>query len=164
MSSREQRWTANGETFNVRLQEVNTGGELDVNGDRTTFHVVERSTNSLVVEIDGEVHRLFFVHDSKACTVWWRGRTYRLVRATPEGSGHATAHTGTGDVHAPMPGKILRLDVQEGSDVAAKQPLLVMESMKMETVIPSPKAGRVTQILVKTGEVVEMNAVLMKIE
>ena len=164
MTSREQRWTANGDTFNVRLEEVPAGGLLEINGAKTKFQVVERSANGLVIEIDGEVHRLFFVHDPKGCTVWWRGRTYRLDRATQQGSGHTAAHTDAGDIHAPMPGKILRLDVQEGTDVAAKQPLLVMESMKMETVIPSPKAGRVTQILVKTGEVVEMNAVLMKIE
>ena len=60
MTTREQHWTVNGDTFNVRLEEVPAGGLLEINGAKTKFQVVERSANGLVIEIDGEVHRLFF--------------------------------------------------------------------------------------------------------
>lgn len=46
-----------------------------------------------------------------------------------------------------MPCKVLRVEVQEGDVVAKDQVLVVIESMKMETVIRSPQAGRVKRVV-----------------
>lgn len=48
---------------------------------------------------------------------------------------------------APMPCKVLRVEVHEGDMVAKDQVLVVIESMKMETVIRSPQAGRVKKVV-----------------
>ncbi|MEQ1761124.1 MAG: acetyl-CoA carboxylase biotin carboxyl carrier protein subunit, partial [Vicinamibacterales bacterium] len=64
------------------------------------------------------------------------------------------------ELRAPMPGRIVRVLVARGEQVAARQPLVVMEAMKMENELHAPLAGTVTEILVQPGGAVEADALL----
>jgi propionyl-CoA carboxylase alpha chain len=57
-----------------------------------------------------------------------------------------------GSLVAPMPGSVLRLLVAVGDSVAAGQPLLAMEAMKMEHQVVAPAAGTVAEIFVQVGQ------------
>ena len=70
---------------------------------------------------------------------------------------------GSGTVRAPMPGLVLRLEVEQGQRVAAGAGLLVLEAMKMENEIRAGEGGVVTKILVRAGQAVEKGAVLVEI-
>ena len=64
----------------------------------------------------------------------------------------APAITGAGDaVKAPMPGTILKVNVQNGQAVKEGDVLVVLEAMKMENEIMAPKAGTITQVAVQKG-------------
>ena len=63
-----------------------------------------------------------------------------------------------------MPGRIVRLLVARGDEVAARQPIVVVEAMKMENELRSPKTGRVKEIAVAAGESVDAGRVLAVIE
>jgi biotin carboxyl carrier protein len=76
--------------------------------------------------------------------------------------GRVTA-AGEGAVTAIMPGKILRLLVAEGEDVAEGQVICILEAMKMENELKAPKAGRVKALHVRPGQDVERGAVLGEI-
>jgi biotin carboxyl carrier protein len=67
-------------------------------------------------------------------------------------------------VMAPMPGKIVRLLVAAGQDVAAGQGLVVMEAMKMENELKAPRAGRVRELPVREGQAVETGALVAVVE
>ena len=54
-------------------------------------------------------------------------------------------------ISSPMPGTVLRVNVKLGSEVKAGDPLLVLESMKMENEITAPEDGRITAILAQEG-------------
>ena len=64
---------------------------------------------------------------------------------------------------APMPGTIVALKVAVGDRVAAGQPLLIMEGMKMELTLSAPVAGIVARVLCAAGDSVEAEAVLVDI-
>ena len=66
-------------------------------------------------------------------------------------------------VNAPMPGTILRVNVQNGQAVKKGDVLCVLEAMKMENEIMAPKAGTVTQVLVSKGSTVDTGAPLVVI-
>ncbi|RMG65180.1 MAG: biotin/lipoyl-binding protein [Calditrichaeota bacterium] len=75
------------------------------------------------------------------------------------------AETGRGGVvKAPMPGLILRLEVEPGTAVKEGTPLLIMEAMKMENEIRSPVAGTVKDIKVAPNQAVEKDDLLLVIE
>jgi biotin carboxyl carrier protein len=67
-------------------------------------------------------------------------------------------------VVAPMPGKIVRVLVAPGTEVQARQPLLVMEAMKMECELTAPKTGRIKEIAVEVGTSVEAGRMLAVVE
>jgi biotin carboxyl carrier protein len=69
-----------------------------------------------------------------------------------------------GQRSAPMPGRVVRVLVVHGEDVEARQPVVVVEAMKMENELRSPKAGRVKDIAVEAGTSVEAGRVLVVIE
>jgi propionyl-CoA carboxylase alpha chain len=70
------------------------------------------------------------------------------------------SHVAAGSLLAPMPGTVARLGVAMGEQVAAGQPLLWLEAMKMEHVISAPAGGIVTELPVAAGQQVEVGSVL----
>nr|WP_305034252.1 DUF2118 domain-containing protein [Myxococcus sp. CA005] len=67
-------------------------------------------------------------------------------------------------VTAPMPGKVVKVLVKVGDEVKEGQGLVVVEAMKMENELKSPKAGKVTELFAKEGTAVENNAKLVMVE
>ena len=63
-----------------------------------------------------------------------------------------------------MPGRVVRMLVAPGDEVAARQPVVVVEAMKMENELRSPKAGPVKDVPVAVGASVEAGRVLVVIE
>jgi biotin carboxyl carrier protein len=66
-------------------------------------------------------------------------------------------------VSAPMPGTVIRLLVAEGDAVRARQPLVVLEAMKMETPLTSPYDAVVRAVHVAEGDRVASGAVLVEL-
>lgn len=87
-------------------------------------------------------------NNNNLLTIFHLGTQHRLRIPTP---GWITKALGTKElthsVLAPMPCKVLRVEVQEGDVVTKDQVLVVIESMKMETAIRSPQAGRVKRVV-----------------
>ena len=87
-------------------------------------------------------------------------RVFKLSRY--EGTGHASAADGA--ILAPMPGKVIAVDVAEGDTVTAGQRLMVLEAMKMEHALTAPFDGTVTELNASEGGQVQVEAVLCVVE
>lgn len=74
------------------------------------------------------------------------------------------AATGSGAIVAPMPGKVISVEVNEGQSVIKGQKLLTLEAMKMEHTLNAPFDGVVVQLNVSAGQQVQVDALLAKIE
>jgi biotin carboxyl carrier protein len=74
--------------------------------------------------------------------------------------------TGSGPqrLTAPMPGKVVRVLVKKGDAVVARQPVVVVEAMKMENELRASRAGTVAEIQVSEGMSVEAGAPLLVIQ
>jgi biotin carboxyl carrier protein len=66
-------------------------------------------------------------------------------------------------VVAPMPGRIVRILVSPGDTVRARQPIVVVEAMKMENELRAARDGRVTDVMVTDGQAVEAGMSLVVI-
>ncbi|MCZ8134758.1 MAG: acetyl/propionyl/methylcrotonyl-CoA carboxylase subunit alpha [Porphyrobacter sp.] len=89
-----------------------------------------------------------------------KGQTY-LLRSRIDGTGHASAADGA--IIAPMPGKVIAVDVSEGQAVTAGQRLMVLEAMKMEHALTAPFDGVVEGLEVSAGSQVQVEAVLCRV-
>jgi biotin carboxyl carrier protein len=76
----------------------------------------------------------------------------------------ASAATGPQAITAPMPGRVVKILVQPGDAVSARQPVVVVEAMKMENELRAARAGTVTEVRVAEGASVDAGAVLAIIE
>ena len=68
-----------------------------------------------------------------------------------------------GEVLAPMPGLVLKIEVERGQAIRVGQPLVIMEAMKMENEIRSQIDGTIQEVLIKENQKVEKNDLLLKI-
>jgi biotin carboxyl carrier protein len=80
--------------------------------------------------------------------------------------GQAGAASASGQVKlsSPMPGKVVRVLLSAGDEVAARQGVLVVEAMKMQNEVQSPKAGKIAEIKVSEGQTVNAGEALAVIE
>jgi len=67
-------------------------------------------------------------------------------------------------IYAPMPGKIVKLLVKDGEAVKAKQPLVIVEAMKMEHQIDSPSDGSVKRINFADGDQVDTETPIVELD
>ena len=74
------------------------------------------------------------------------------------------AHLGVTALNAPMPGVLTQLRVDEGEEVKTGQEIGVIEAMKMENSLRSPRDGRIRHIAVNPGENLETNQLILKYE
>jgi biotin carboxyl carrier protein len=87
-----------------------------------------------------------------------------VAKAVRRGGGERGAGSGQRTVVAPMPGRIVRVLVKPHERVSARQPLVVVEAMKMENELRAPRGGTVAEVRVSEGASVEANAVLVVLE
>jgi acetyl/propionyl-CoA carboxylase alpha subunit len=105
----------------------------------------------------------------KGSTVWAHVEGHTFVYEPRGGrsakrAGRASGNTSPDEIHAPMPGKIVKLNVMLGSKVEAHDVLVVMEAMKMEYTLKATAPGRVAKINCMIGDQVSLGQVLVKLD
>lgn len=80
------------------------------------------------------------------------------------GSNGAASGSGKAVLTAPMPGKVVKLLVAVGDEVVSEQGLMVVEAMKMQNEVQSPRAGKVQEIRVVAGQTVNAGETLIVVE
>jgi biotin carboxyl carrier protein len=110
------------------------------------------------------------------CNVWEReqnsfrvlidGRTFDSTIIDRKHRRTVTEHhiEGVQNLIAPMPGKVVRVMLAAGDEVESGQGVLVVEAMKMQNEIKSPKAGKVIEIRVVEGATVTAHQILAVVE
>lgn len=159
------RFTATiGETeYPVEVVSEGDGSFRVTTGDRTRTVTRRGDDTVMLLTIDGRVHEAAVWGE----TVLVNGRPYAVKVADPlrrRSAAIQTAADGPVEVRAIMPGKIAALLAPEGETVRSGQGVVVVEAMKMENEMVSPRDGRITSIRVRPGETVETGVVLFVVE
>ncbi|WP_297826001.1 biotin carboxylase N-terminal domain-containing protein [Mycobacterium sp.] len=133
--------------------------------DDPSVDLVSATADDVVLRTDGVDHnfsvRRYDTGDSDVYVDSARGPVHlvALPRFPEPGS---TVEKGS--LVAPMPGNVIRLGAAIGDTVTAGQPLIWLEAMKMEHTITAPVDGTLAELSVKTGQQVEVGAVLARVE
>ena len=110
---------------------------------------VSAGGNEYTVKVNGKNYAVKL--DGDKATV--NGKSYDINVKEGIESSSASASSGEGEeVKAGVPGNVLRIEAPEGTEVAEGDVLLVLEAMKMEIEVKSPKAGTVQSVLVSQGD------------
>jgi biotin carboxyl carrier protein len=149
----------------VVLERSNDGVAVIVDGKRYQVSEVIPLSGSFSFMLGDESRVAFVSRNAGGTQLSLCGRTYRRSDARVDTDTPARSGTGVRDgrVQAPMPGGIIALHVKEGDHVAAGQPVVVLESMKMHNEIASPIDGVVRRVHTKVGEQVPFGHVLVEV-
>ena len=155
------------------------GQPIDLKLRGTTYRVTALQTGRnryRVGVLTGEDTAVVDVEVERIDAFTWRlvagGQRYRVVVATHgpthqvevDGITHRVSRDEGGVLRSPAPALVVAAPAVVGDVVAAGAPVLVLESMKMETVVHAPFAARVRELLVITGSQVETGAPLVRLE
>jgi biotin carboxyl carrier protein len=148
-----------------------TGGaaRLSFGGATREAQVSEPEPGIFTIIINGRVYRCALEESpSGAVEVIVNGKRIAVAaRDKKHLRGQDARHAGaSGQVKltAPMPGKVVRVLLKAGDEVAARQGVMVVEAMKMQNEVQSPKAGKVVEIKVAEGQTVNAGEALAVIE
>ena len=136
--------------------------DLVKTGDNT-YHIIKdnRSYNAIVLGIDREEKTIQLRIDDHEFTVSIKDRYDMLLKQLGMEN---TASSKVNQIKAPMPGLVLDIQVEAGTEVQKGDPVMILEAMKMENVLKSPGDGKVKSIAVAQGEAVEKNQLLVEME
>jgi biotin carboxyl carrier protein len=159
---------ARGTLHRVELEKAAGGWECRLDGQTVHIDAVIPRPDVLSLLVDGHAYEI--KREQTATDLhMWVGSTRFAVELHDPRSLHsrkkaAGNEKGPRKILAPMPGRIVRLLVAENSEVEAGQGIVVVEAMKMQNEIKSPKKGVVKNISASPGAAVNPGDVLAIVE
>lgn len=151
----------NGEDYDVKCDLIaDQEYRVVISGTQLDVRVVLIEEKFIDIEVDSRRIRCNLHRDEDTWYVHTSSGDLE-VRARPLFSLRDTTHL-TGNLSAPMPGKVLTLEVEDNSQVKSGQLLLILEAMKMEHRIVAPYDGIVSAVHVAIGDIVEKDVLLVE--
>ncbi|MFQ5721811.1 MAG: acetyl-CoA carboxylase biotin carboxyl carrier protein subunit [Candidatus Aminicenantales bacterium] len=125
-------------------------------------------SNIISILIEQRSYKIYFVKDKDKRYVYVDGRQFLIEKAerAAEDFNQAGSEKAESDnlmVKAPMPGKVIKINVSEKEKVRKNQTLAIVEAMKMENEIKSSVEGFVKRIYVSPGDLVDSDKPLIEL-
>jgi biotin carboxyl carrier protein len=157
-----------GAAYRLDLAREKSGWKCRLNGREVALDAVLTRANVLSVVIDGTAYEVKRELTPLDLHVWVGSARYAAEVRDPRSLRSRRQAAGAADgiikLVAPMPGKVVRLLLSEKAEVEAGQGVLVVEAMKMQNELKSPKKGVVQKILAAPGAAVNAGDVLAIVE
>ncbi len=150
--------------YRLELERTGKGWLCHLNGREVQMDAVLTRPDVVSVLIEGKAYEIKREHTPVDLHLWVGPVRYAAELRDPRSlrgrKSTASDDAGPRKLLAPMPGKVVRLLVSEKQEVEAGQGILVVEAMKMQNEIKSPKKGTVQKIVVREGDSVNPADVL----
>jgi len=162
MSDRE--FLLDGETVSASLEKA--GDEIRITAGDRTFVFQPVGENLYHVTVNGHTYRAAAVRHKDVYYVDVDSVLFELKEPSEDGfAGAGAGHAGEKDkIYAPMPGKIVKIMVNVGDDVDIKQPMVIVEAMKMENQVNSKAQGKVKAVNFAVGDQVDTESPIIELE
>ncbi len=164
-----------GEKFALDVRREGERVAAEIDGQRYELEARELEKNAYLLISDGRVYEcrvdnaaLGAQQQGGAREVLVGDRSYSVALSDPKRLRDAKTSGvdagGRASIVAPMPGKVVRVMVEQGATVEAGDGLVVVEAMKMQNEMKSPKSGKVAELHTQAGATVSAGDVLVIVE
>jgi biotin carboxyl carrier protein len=156
-----------GKNYRLELNRAESRWECRLDGREVEIDAVLARRDVLSMIIGGKAYEIKRERTATDMHLWVGSVRYAVQLRDPRSlRSRASADDGKGPrkLLAPMPGKIIRVLVKEEAEVAAGQGMIVVEAMKMQNEIKSPKMGVVRKMIAAEGANVNAGDVLAVVE
>ena len=152
----------------VELEKIESGWHCKVDGQETPLDAVSTQDGVLSLLLDGKSYEIKQENTGTDFNIVVGGLRFPTQIRDPRSlRSRRSADSGTEGVKkivAPMPGKVVRILAQPGTAVEHGQGVIVIEAMKMQNELKSPKKGIVKKLTVHEGAAVEAGQSLAEVE
>lgn len=166
--------------------------EIKLNDRVAWVNLLNQNGNVLEVEVDGKIYKVDLMHTADGTfSILEGGHSFNIELVPRERAKKYTAYTlynefdvevidaearyllnrganGFGSnentISSPMPGKVVKILVNEGDEIKEGENAIIISAMKMESEYKSPKDGIVKKINVNEGDTIEGNQILIELE
>jgi biotin carboxyl carrier protein len=159
--------TIDGKNRRLELNQAEGRWSCRLDGNEIEVDAVQVQPDVLSLRIGNHTYDARSERVGNDWYVWIAGRRYAAEVRDPRslrGRARTADDQGPKKLTAPMPGKIVRILASEGSEVEAGAGVLVVEAMKMQNEIKSPKKGTIRKLVVTPGAAVNAGDVLAIVE
>ena len=159
----------NGKQRAIEIERADDLYRVVIDGKTFWVDAFHPSRQSVSMLINKEAYEVGIARKQNQFSVYFYNDTIELElidarKFQSAATSRSSVGSGPLKIHAPMPGKIVKVAVQEQSAVKEGDALMVIEAMKMQNELKAPKSGTVSKINVKDGEAVSISQVLMVLE
>jgi biotin carboxyl carrier protein len=157
-------WIDNKE-YRLNLREKSrTEVEVVLGGKKYSISIGYLGRDEFLLNINGKVYDVFIESNSSIYSIGVKGRFFKIEKkSASQILGSGLGKQNRKDVKTSMPGKIVKVLLEKGEKVKEGQAVLILEAMKMQNEIKSPRSGKITNIGPKAGDSVEANALLFSV-
>jgi len=143
----------------MKIQVNDTTYDIEVNGEIITLDGKEIDVNLSddKITIEGNIFNIDFTEEGNPSTMIINGMLYLVSREN-------SIYSLVNEIKTPMHGKIIEILVNEGDLVNYDQILVVLEAMKMQNQIRSPRKGTIRSIKIVTDQSVKLGDILLTFE
>lgn len=150
------------EPVKVTVHYRQSGYELELPGGKLLVRGQFNTEGNILADLGGTRIMATVVRHGADLTIMEQGRSHTLIIHDPSVPDDE-AEGASGCLSAPMPGKVVAVLVEVGDEVEKGAPLMILEAMKMEHTISSPRAGVIAQINYNIGGLVNDGAELLSL-
>ncbi len=154
----------------VDIKSNNDVYQITLSGISHTGKIISRSENEAIIQINNEFHTVSFNEGKDdLLTLRLNGKTETILveneihKRLHDSLRESQSQSGRIEIKSQMPGLIRKLHVEVESEVTEGDPLVVLEAMKMENVIKSPKAGKIESIHISEGDTIDKGELILVI-
>ena len=158
--------------YNDQLLEIEVRRDKELlhiaNGkNESSFEVIDLGSGSIRLKSGEKTYALQTVRDKGQLHVIVENQIFTFGIPSGKdsdsfGGDHGT-HGDKSKIHAPMPGKVVKVLVQPGDKVEPKQKLVIVEAMKMENPLVAPYGAEIIRVNCSTGQLVDSEMVLVEL-
>lgn len=157
-----------GKPHRLELERLDAGWRCRLDGEEIRVDAVLPRRDVLSLIVDGQAYEIKREQTAADLHLWVGSRRFAVELRDPRSlrsrQGRAVDDKGPKRILAPMPGRVVRLLVEEQAQVEAGQGIVVVEAMKMQNEIKSPKKGIVKKMVAAAGAAVNAGDVLAIVE
>ena len=154
-----------GKEFRLNLTQTK-GNDIRVSLGKKTYEVSAEfiGTDEILLNVDGKIYDVIVNANTTSYTVYVNGRCLQIEKkSVRQILGPKTGKQQMVKVQTSMPGRIVKVLMEEGEEVEAGQAVMILEAMKMQNEIKSPQSGRISKIMPQAGDSVVTGAILFTI-
>jgi len=158
------------EEFDINLFRNENGYRVEYNGEEFDVSVNKLTSKKFLFKINEKSSEVDITSENGLLDIFLEGQemrarveSYELAELRKR-AGAALEGPEDKTIRAPMPGLVLKADINPGDNIKKGAPLVIIEAMKMENIIKSPYDGRVREIHVAAGQAVDKNDKLVELE